>query len=72
MDTGEPFFLCLIARCRSLRIAPGKPPTFVVARRRQACRLAPPQHGGARSGASDDDDGELQARCARSSRKLSS
>jgi hypothetical protein len=30
---------------------------FVVARRREACQLAPPQHGGARSGASDDDGG---------------
>jgi hypothetical protein len=28
MDTGEPFFLSLIARCGSLRIAPGKPPTL--------------------------------------------
>jgi len=26
-----------------------EPACFVVARRRKACRLAPPQHGGARS-----------------------
>src|SRR4249920_2089575 len=41
---------------------------FVVARRREACRLTPPQHGGARSSASDDDGGGLQARCASSSK----
>jgi hypothetical protein len=44
----------LIARYRSLRIAP-EAAYFVVARRREACQLAPSQHGGARSGASDND-----------------
>jgi hypothetical protein len=62
-ERAEALFLCLIARCRSLRIAP-EAAYFVVARRREACRLAPPQHGGKRSGASDDD----EARCASSSK----
>jgi len=53
----EMLFLCLIARCRSLRIAPGKPPTLSSLADEKACRLAPPQHGGARSGASEDDGG---------------
>ena len=47
----------MIARCRSLRIAPGKPPTLSSLADEEACRLAPPQHGGARSGASDYDGG---------------
>jgi hypothetical protein len=39
---------------------------FVVAHRRKSCRLAPPQHGGARSGASEDDGDGFTARCASS------
>jgi hypothetical protein len=39
----------------------GEAAYFVGARRREACRLAPPQHGGARSGASDDDGGGFKA-----------
>jgi hypothetical protein len=55
-ERAEAFFACLIARYRSLRIAP-EAAYFVVARRREACQLAPSQHGGARSGANDDDGG---------------
>jgi hypothetical protein len=46
----EAFFPLLIARCRSLRIAPG---SRLLCRRSptKSVSLAPPQHGGARSGA---------------------
>jgi hypothetical protein len=72
-ERAEAFFLCLIARCRSLRIALGKPPTLSsladekrvgsllrnTARRWGWCPLL--GHGGARSGARDDDGRGSQA-----------
>ena len=64
MEGAEAFFPLLITRFRSLRIAP-EAASFVVARRREACRLAPPQHGGTRSGANDDEEGGSKARDAR-------
>jgi hypothetical protein len=67
-EGAEAFFLCFgcslplaAARCRSLRIAPA---SHLLCRRSptKARRLAPPQHGGARSGASDDEVGGCHAR----------
>jgi hypothetical protein len=37
----------------------GKAPTLSSLTDEKACRLAPPQHGAARSGASDDDGGRF-------------
>jgi hypothetical protein len=44
-------FDCSTRCARSARIAPGKPPTLSSLADENACRLTPPQHGGARSGA---------------------
>jgi hypothetical protein len=73
--TAEAFFTFLIARYRSLPLAAdraGKPPTLSSLADEKACRLAPPQHGGARSGPSDYDGGGFIARCASTSKRSAS
>src|SRR5215203_1180787 len=45
-----PPFACSAHYVRVARIALGLAAYFIVARRRKACPLPPPQHGGARSG----------------------